>query len=77
MRNHGRTTPTATSGTTASHENARIGVKLTPDVATKLKEKLAQEPVELAGRKIDKINRIDGVKFLFADGSSWMLMSWF
>jgi len=55
-------------------ENARIGVKLTPDVATKLKEKLAQEPGELAGRKIDKINRIDGVKFLFADGNSWMLM---
>ena len=55
-------------------ENARIGVKLTPDVATKLKEKLAQEPAELAGRKIDKINRIDGVKFLFADGNSWMLM---
>ena len=55
-------------------ENARIGVKLTPDVAEKLKEKLAQEPTELAGRKIDKINRIDGVKFLFADGNSWMLM---
>ena len=55
-------------------ENARIGVKLTPDVAEKLKEKLAEEPTELAGRKIDKIDRIDGVKFLFADGSSWMLM---
>jgi phosphoglucomutase len=55
-------------------ENARIGVKLTPDVAEKLKEKLAQEPTELAGRKIDKIDRIDGVKFLFADGNSWMLM---
>lgn len=55
-------------------ENARIGVKLTPDVAEKLKEKLAEEPTELAGRKIEKINRIDGVKFLFADGSSWMLM---
>ena len=25
-------------------------------------------------KKIDKINRIDGVKFLFADGNSWMLM---
>ena len=54
-------------------ENARIGVKLTPDVASKLKEKLSQEPGELSGRKIDKINRMDGVKFLFANGS-WMLM---
>ena len=54
-------------------ESGRIGVKLTPEVAAKLKEKLAQEPNEIAGRKIDKINRMDGVKFLFADGS-WMLM---
>ncbi|HEV8591299.1 MAG TPA: hypothetical protein VGQ55_04285, partial [Pyrinomonadaceae bacterium] len=54
-------------------ESGRIGVKLTPDVAAKLKEKLAQEPSEIAGRKIEKINRLDGVKFLFA-GGSWMLM---
>ena len=54
-------------------ENARIGVKLTGDVAVKLKERLAEEPTELAGRKIDKINRLDGVKFIFANGS-WMLM---
>jgi len=55
-------------------ENARIGVKLTPDVAEKLKEKLSQQPSELAGRKIENINRMDGVKFLFADHTSWMLM---
>ena len=54
-------------------ENARIGVKLTPDVAAKLKEKLAQDPAELAGRRIENINRMDGVKYIFA-GSSWMLM---
>ena len=54
-------------------ESGRIGVKLTPEVTEKLKEKLAQEPSELAGRKIERINRLDGVKFLFADGS-WMLM---
>jgi len=51
----------------------RIGVRLTPDVAEKLKEKLAQEPTEIAGRKVENINRIDGVKFLFG-GSAWMLM---
>jgi phosphoglucomutase len=55
-------------------ENARIGVKLTPDIAEKLKEKLAQEPGELAGRKIENINRMDGVKYLFAGQTSWMLM---
>jgi phosphoglucomutase len=56
-----------------SLESGRIGVKLTHEVAAKLKEKLAQEPTSLGGRKIEKINRIDGVKMLFADGG-WMLM---
>jgi phosphoglucomutase len=55
-------------------ENARIGVKLTPEVAEKLKEKLAEDPAELAGRKIENIDRIDGVKFLFADHESWLLL---
>jgi phosphoglucomutase len=56
-----------------SLESGRIGVKLTDDVAKRLKEKLAQEPVSIGGRRIEKINRMDGVKFIFADGS-WMLM---
>lgn len=56
-----------------SLESKRIGVKLTGDVAVRLKEKLAQEPSEIGGRKIDNINRLDGVKFLFANGT-WMLM---
>lgn len=51
----------------------RIGVKLTDEVQKSLKEKLAQEPQEIEGRKIEKINRLDGVKFIFDDGS-WMLM---
>ena len=54
-------------------ESGRIGVKLTPDVAAKLKDRLAQEPKEIGGRKIESINRMDGVKFLF-EGNSWMLM---
>ena len=54
-------------------ESGRIGVKLTDEVAQSLKEKLAQEPSEIGGKQIEKINRIDGVKFIFADGS-WMLM---
>ena len=51
----------------------RIGVKLTDEIQKSLKEKLAQEPNEIEGRKIETINRMDGVKFIFDDGS-WMLM---
>ncbi len=54
-------------------ESGRIGVKLNDDVSKRLKEKLAQEPAEIAGRKVENIIRMDGVKFLFA-GNSWMLM---
>lgn len=54
-------------------ESGRIGVKLTDAVAATLKEKLSREPSEIGGRSIEKINRIDGVKFIFTDGS-WMLM---
>jgi phosphoglucomutase len=54
-------------------ESGRIGVKLTDEVAGRLKDKLGQEPSEIGGREVENINRIDGVKFIFADGS-WMLM---
>lgn len=54
-------------------ESGRIGVRLTPEIATALKEKLSQEPSDIVGRKILKINRTDGVKFIFEDGS-WLLM---
>lgn len=54
-------------------ESGRIGVKLTDEIAKKLKDKLAQEPSEIGGRKIETINRMDGVKFIFAD-KSWMLL---
>jgi phosphoglucomutase len=54
-------------------ESGRIGVKLTAEIAQNLKEILAKEPSEIGGRKIEKVNRMDGVKFIFTDGS-WMLM---
>ncbi|MGB9180844.1 MAG: phosphoglucomutase/phosphomannomutase family protein [Pyrinomonadaceae bacterium] len=53
--------------------SGRIGVRLTPDIVAALPEKLAREPEQIAGKRIEKTNRIDGVKFIFADGS-WLLM---
>lgn len=54
-------------------ESGRIGLKLTSEVADKLKHKLEQEPTEIGGRKVESINRMDGVKFLF-ENNAWMLM---
>ncbi|MFV0389288.1 MAG: phosphoglucomutase/phosphomannomutase family protein [Pyrinomonadaceae bacterium] len=54
-------------------ESERISVRLTNEIASNLKTKLDEEPAEIGGRKIEKIDRKDGVKFTFADGS-WMLM---
>ncbi|MFT3746365.1 MAG: phosphoglucomutase/phosphomannomutase family protein [Pyrinomonadaceae bacterium] len=54
-------------------ESGRIGLKLTPDVADKLKHKLSEEPSDIGGRRVESINRMDGVKFLF-ENNAWMLM---
>ena len=54
-------------------ESARIGVRLTPELMASLGAKLAQDPKEIGGRRIERTNRMDGVKFIFTDGS-WLLM---
>jgi phosphoglucomutase len=54
-------------------ESGRIGVKLNDEIARNLKEKLEQEPSEIGGLKIESINRMDGVKFIFTN-KSWMLL---
>ncbi len=54
-------------------ESGRISVRLTEEIASSLKDKLSQEPSKIGGRNVENINRMDGVKFLFAD-ESWMLM---
>ena len=54
-------------------ESGRIGVTLSDDVADRLKDKLSQEPSVIGGRRVEHINRTDGVKFLFAN-NAWMLM---
>lgn len=54
-------------------ESGRIGVKLTDEVASGLKEKLSRDVSEIGGRRIEKIIRIDGVKFILS-GDDWILM---
>ncbi len=54
-------------------ESGRTGVRLTPELVASLPEKLKQEPAEIGGRRIERVNRLDGVKFIFADGS-WLLL---
>ncbi len=54
-------------------ESGRIGVSLTPELMSRLSEKLSEEPSDIGGRRIEQTNRLDGVKFIFADGS-WLLL---
>lgn len=54
-------------------ESGRIGVKLTPQLQQALASKLSNTPDSLAGRRIANVNRTDGVKLIFEDGS-WILM---
>ena len=53
--------------------SGRIGVRLTPDLMPKLKDRLAQEPSAIAGRPVKQINRLDGLKIIFED-DSWLLV---
>jgi alpha-D-glucose phosphate-specific phosphoglucomutase len=54
-------------------EAARIGVRLTPELMESLSGRLKQEPEEIGGRRVVRTNRLDGVKFIFEDGS-WLLL---
>jgi phosphoglucomutase len=54
-------------------ESARIGVRLTPQIMATLGDKLKEDPKEIGGRRVERTNRLDGVKFIFADGS-WLLL---
>jgi phosphoglucomutase len=54
-------------------EAGRIGVRLTPEILATLPEKLKRDPADIRGRRVARTNRMDGVKFIFADGS-WLLL---
>ena len=54
-------------------ESGRVGIRLTPELMQSLGDKLKEDPHEIGARRIERTNRMDGVKFIFADGS-WLLM---
>jgi phosphoglucomutase len=54
-------------------ESGRIGVRLSPELMASLDAKLKQDASDFGGRHVEQTNRLDGVKFIFADGS-WLLM---
>ncbi len=64
---------TALEGRVGHIASGRIGVRLTPEIAAALPSKLKQEPSEIEGRRIERVNRMDGVKFIFA-GGAWLLL---
>jgi phosphoglucomutase len=52
----------------------RVGIKLTPEVKDRLEKRLAADPPDsIDGRRVVEVNRMDGVKYIFEDGS-WMLL---
>lgn len=52
----------------------RVGIKLTPEVKSRLQKRLASDPPDtIGGRRVAEVNQMDGVKYIFDDGS-WMLL---
>jgi phosphoglucomutase len=52
----------------------RVGIKLTPEVKDRLQKRLSSDPPDsIGGRRIADVNRMDGVKYIFDDGS-WILL---
>ena len=54
-------------------ESGRVGIRLTPQLMKSLNDKLKEDPREIGGRRVERTNRMDGMKFIFADGS-WLLL---
>ena len=52
----------------------RVGVKLTPEVKDRLQKRLSSDqPDSIGGRRVAEVNRTDGVKYIFDDGT-WILL---
>ena len=53
--------------------NRRLNIRLDQEIAGGLKKKMAAEVQEFHGRRVVEVNRTDGLKLIFGDGS-WVLM---
>jgi phosphoglucomutase len=53
--------------------NRRLNIRLDPKIAGGLKQKMAADVQEFHGRRVIEVNRKDGLKLIFGDGS-WVLM---
>ena len=53
--------------------SGRIGVRLTAELQQALPGKLASGPLDFGGRRVERVSRVDGAKFILEDGS-WLLM---
>jgi phosphoglucomutase len=53
--------------------NRRLNIRLDPAIQGELKAKLSSEIQEFHGRRVAEVNRKDGLKLIFGDGS-WVLM---
>lgn len=51
----------------------RANLHLTPEVQARTLQRLRTDPKEFAGRRVARVNRADGLKLIFEDGS-WILM---
>ncbi|MFN7623555.1 MAG: hypothetical protein ACK5RS_10425 [Acidobacteriota bacterium] len=52
----------------------RVGIKLTSEVQSRLQKRLAADPPATIGEwRVKDVNRADGVKYIFDDGS-WLLL---
>jgi phosphoglucomutase len=51
----------------------RMNLPLDPEAAARVPERLAGELQEFVGRRVARVNRIDGLQLVFEDGS-WLLM---
>ncbi|MGA7617115.1 MAG: phosphoglucomutase/phosphomannomutase family protein [Thermoanaerobaculia bacterium] len=51
----------------------RVDLKLTPQISEKLAAKMERPPAELGGLTVSKVNKLDGLKLLFEDGT-WLLI---
>ena len=51
----------------------RLNLHLSPELKEKLKSKLENPPARLGDKQVTELNRIDGLKMIFEDGT-WILL---